>query len=32
MPKINDKLLKLEGFQHAKSLDLDMGYDHIKLI
>ena len=31
MPKINDILLKLEGFQYAKSLDLNMGYYHIRL-
>ena len=29
MPKINEMLLKLEGFQYATSIDLDMGYDHI---
>ena len=29
MPKINEILLKLEGFQYATSLDLDMGYYHI---
>ena len=28
MPKINDILLKLEGFQYATSLDLNMGYYH----
>ena len=26
MPKINEILLKLEGFQYATSLDLNMGY------
>ena len=31
MPKINLMLLKLEGFQYAKSLDLNIGYDHIQL-
>ncbi|HSN67194.1 MAG TPA: reverse transcriptase domain-containing protein [Fusibacter sp.] len=31
IPKIQDLLLKLEGFQHATSLDLNMGYYHIKL-
>ena len=31
MPKINEMLLKLEVFQYAKSLDLDMGYYHIRL-
>ena len=29
MPKINDVLLKLEGFQYATSLDLNIGYYHI---
>ena len=29
MPKINDMLLKLEGFQYDASLDLNMGYYHI---
>ena len=32
MPKINRMLLKVEGFQYAKSLDLNMGYYHIRLI
>ena len=32
MPKINEMLLKLEGFQYATSLDLNMGYYHIRLI
>ena len=32
MPKINDILLKLEGFKYTMSLDLDMGYYHIWLI
>ena len=31
LPKISDMLLKLEGFQYATSLDLNMGYYHIKL-
>ena len=31
MPKINQILLKLEGFQYATSLDLNMGYYHIWL-
>ena len=31
LPKINDMLQKLEGFQYATSLDLNMGYYHIKL-
>ena len=31
IPKIQDMLLKLEGFQWATSLDLNMGYYHIKL-
>ena len=29
MPKINEILFKSEGFQYAKSLDLNMGYYHI---
>ena len=29
--KINEILLKLEGFQYATSLDLNMGYYHIRL-
>ena len=32
IPKIQDLLLKLEGFQHATSLDLNMGYYHIELM
>ena len=32
MPKINEMLLRLEGFQYDKSLDLNMGYYHIRLI
>ena len=31
IPKIQHLLLKLEGFQYAKSLDLNMGYYHIEL-
>ena len=31
MPKIIELLLKLEGFQYAMSLDLNIGYDHIQL-
>jgi hypothetical protein len=30
--KIQDLLLKLEGFQYATSLDLNMGYYYIELI
>ena len=29
MPIINEMLLKLQGFQYAKSFDLNMGYYHI---
>ena len=32
MPKINEILLKLEGFQYDTSLDLNMGYYHIRII
>ena len=32
MPKTNENLLKLEGLQYATSLDLNMGYYHIRLI
>ena len=31
MPNINGMLLKLEGFQYDMSLDLNMGYYHIRL-
>jgi RNase H-like domain found in reverse transcriptase/Reverse transcriptase (RNA-dependent DNA polymerase)/Integrase zinc binding domain len=31
IPHIQDLLLKLEGFQYATSLDLNMGYYHIEL-
>ena len=31
IPKIQDLLLKLEGFTYATSLDLNMGYYHIEL-
>ena len=30
IPKIQDLLLKLEDFKYASSLDLNMGYYHIK--
>ena len=30
LPKIQDMLLKMEGFQYVTSLDLNMGYYHIK--
>ena len=29
MPKINEMLFKLEGFQYATPLDLNIGYYHI---
>ena len=32
MPNINGILLKVEGFQYNKSLDLNMGYYHTRLI
>ena len=32
MPKLNEMLLKLEGFKYARSLGLNMGYYHIQLI
>jgi len=32
IPKIQDMLLKLEGFKYATSLDLNMGYYHIELL
>ena len=32
IPRIQDLLLKLEGFKYATSLDLNMGYYHIELI
>ena len=32
IPKIQDLLVKLEKFQHAMSLDLNMGYYHIELM
>ena len=32
MPNINEMLLKLEGFKYDNSLDLNMGYYHIRLI
>ena len=31
MPKINEMLLKLEGFQYDTSLDLNIRYYHIRL-
>ena len=31
MPKINENLLKLEGFQYATSLGLNMGCYHIQI-
>ena len=31
IPKIQDLLLKLEGFKYGTSLDLNMGYYHIEL-
>ena len=31
MPKINELLLKLEGFQYTTSFDLNMGCYHIRL-
>ena len=31
IPKIQDLLMKLEGFRYATSLDLNMGYYHIEL-
>ena len=31
MPRIGDILHNLEGFQYATSLDLNMGYYHIRL-
>ena len=31
MPKINEILFKLEGFQYAVSLDLNIGYYNIQL-
>ena len=30
MPKIQEMLLKLEGFKYANSLDLNMGYYHTR--
>ena len=32
MPKKKEILLKLEAFQYAKRLDLNMVYHHIRLI
>ena len=31
MPKIREIILNLEGFQYTMSLDLNMGYYHIRL-
>jgi len=31
IPKIQEMLLKLEGFKYGTSLDLNMGYYHIEL-
>ena len=31
MPKTNEMLLKLDGFQYATLLDLNMGHYHIRL-
>jgi hypothetical protein len=31
LPKIQDLLLKMEGFTYATALDLNMGYYHIRL-
>ena len=31
IPKIQDLMLKLEGFRYVTSLDLNMGYYHIEL-
>ena len=31
IPEIQDLILKLEGFQYATFLDLNMGYFHVKL-
>jgi hypothetical protein len=31
IPRIQDLLLKLQGFQYAMTLDLNMGYYHIEL-
>ena len=31
MPKINEMLLKLKGFQYSKSIDLNMGYYRIQI-
>ena len=31
MPKVNEMLLKLDVFQYATSLDLNMGYYHIRI-
>ena len=31
IPKIREMILKLEGFKYATSLDLNMGYYHIRI-
>ena len=31
MPKINQMILKLEGFQYATSISLNTGYYHIQI-
>ena len=31
MPKMNEMLLKLEGFQYTTSIDLNMAFYHIRL-
>ena len=31
MPRISDTLQQLEGFKYATSLDINMGYYHIRL-
>ena len=31
LPKIQDMLLKMEGFKYTTSLDINMGYYHIKI-
>ena len=32
IPKTREILLNLEGFKYASSLDLNMGYHHIRII
>ena len=31
MLNINDMLLELQGFQYANTINLNMGFDHIRL-